>query len=171
MVFGEGNNSNRGVSTRGYKHKGRLGKSSFQEQEVFEIRSRDCYSPNEDNGPLYSERTNTQLNKYFSWKEHPNAQTLDAILQTCKDMMDYAVSPFCMITLCLAKVREEKHQIVIGTPTWLTQPWYHLLLQMSIDYQVLIPMGSRTLTSPDGKAYPLIVNDTLQLSRWKVSEE
>lgn len=166
MVFEEGNNSNRGVPTRGYKHRGRLGKSSFQEQDVFEIRFRDFYSPNEDNGSLYSdlfaERTNTQLNKYFSWKEHPHAQALDAILQTRKDMMDYAFSPVCMITPCLAKVREEKHQIVIVTPTWLTQPWYHLLLQMSIDYEVLIPLGLRTLTSPDGEVYLLIVNDTLQ---------
>lgn len=54
MVFGEGNNSNRGVPTRGYEHRGRLGESSFQGQEFLEIRSRDVYSPNEDNGPLYS---------------------------------------------------------------------------------------------------------------------
>lgn len=54
MVFGEGNNSNRGVPTRGYEHRGRLGKSSFQGQEFLEIRSRDVHSPKEDNGPLYS---------------------------------------------------------------------------------------------------------------------
>lgn len=118
---------------------------------------------------LFADRTNAQLNKYFSWKEDPHAQALDAMLQTWRDIMGYAFPPFCMITPCLAKVREEKCQIVIVTPTWQTQPWYPLLLQMSIDFPVLIPMGSRTLTSPQGEVHPLIVNDTLQLAGWKVS--
>lgn len=119
---------------------------------------------------LFADRTNAQLNTYFSWREDPHAQALDVMLQTWRDIMGYNAFPsFCMITPCLAKVREEKCQIVIVTPTCQTQPWYPLLLQMSIEFPVLIPMGSRTLTSPQGEVLPLIVNHTLQLAGWKVS--
>ena len=118
---------------------------------------------------LFADRTNAQLNKYYSWKEDPHAQASDAMLQTWKNIMGYAFPPFCMILPCLAKVREEKCQVVIVTPTWQTQHWYPLLLQMSIDFPVLIPMNTRTLTAPQGEVHPLIANDTLHLAGWKVS--
>ena len=116
---------------------------------------------------LFADRTNAQLSKYFSWKEDPHAQASDAMLQIWGDIIGYAFSPFCMITPSLAKVKVEKCHIVIVTPTWQTQPWYPPLLQMSIDFPVLIPMSPRTLTSPLGEVHPLIVNKTLQLAGWK----
>ena len=53
MVFGKGNNSDRGISTRAHEHRGGLGKPLFQGHEFLEIRSRDFQSSNEGNGPLF----------------------------------------------------------------------------------------------------------------------
>jgi len=60
-------------------------------------------------------------------------------VRTKSSYVCYAFPPFCLISSCLAKVREERAQIVLVTPIWQAQAWYPLLLQMSIEDPVLIP--------------------------------
>ncbi|KAK3082615.1 hypothetical protein FSP39_000552 [Pinctada imbricata] len=109
------------------------------------------------------------MSKYYSWKPDPHAVATNALDQTWTPGPGYAFPPFCLIGRCLVKVREECTQIVLITPTWQTQPWYPILLQMSIDLPVLLPMNGMTLLSPTGDKHPLILNNTLQLAGWKVS--
>ena len=121
------------------------------------------------NVDLFADRTNYQLKRYFSWKSDPRASAIDALAQSWIGIVGYAFPPFCLVGPCLSKVREEKSQIVLVTPTWQSQPWYPLLLLMLIDNPVLLPMNRRALTSPQGVVHPLLENDTLSLAGWKIS--
>ena len=48
-------------------------------------------------------------------------------------MFPYAFPPFSLISRILKKVCQEKvEQMIIITPTWQTQPWYPLLLEISM---------------------------------------
>ena len=123
------------------------------------------------NVDLFADRSNAQLSHYFSWKPDPQAKAVDALLQSWKEIKGYAFPPFCLISSCLANVREEKSQIIIVTPTWQSQPWYPLLLQMSVNCPVLIPMSLRTLLSPSKETHPLILNNTLSFAGWRVLGE
>jgi hypothetical protein len=121
------------------------------------------------NVDLFADRLNARLSHYFSWKPDSQAKAVDGLLQPWKGIKGYAFPPFCLISSCLAKVREERAQIVQVTPIWPTQAWYPLLLQMSIEDPVLIPMSYNTLLSPSKETHPLIQNQTLKLAGWKVS--
>ena len=68
-------------------------------------------------------------------------------VRTKSSYVCYAFPPFCLISSYLAKIREERAQIVLVTPIWQAQAWYPLLLQMSIDDPVLIPMSYNTPVS------------------------
>ena len=58
----------------------------------------------------------------------------------------YAFHPCNLVSLCLIQVGEQNlHQLCIVTPIWETQPWYPLLMELSIDYPCLFPMGPRIL--------------------------
>ncbi|CAG2254135.1 unnamed protein product [Mytilus edulis] len=86
-----------------------------------------------------------------------------------REIKGYALPSFCLISTCLAKVREENSKIMLITPVWQSQAWYTLLLQMSVDYPVLLPMSHNTLLSPMKEPHPLILNKTLKLAGWTVS--
>ncbi|VDI77544.1 Hypothetical predicted protein, partial [Mytilus galloprovincialis] len=116
------------------------------------------------NVDLFADRSNTHLNQYFSWKPDPQAKAVDALLQSWREIKGYAFPPFCLISTCLAKVREENSQIILITPVWQSQAWYPLLLQMSVDYPVLLPMSHNTVLSPMKEPHPLILNKTLKLA-------
>lgn len=121
------------------------------------------------NVDLFADRLNSQLTNYYSWKPDPQAKAVDSLLQPWKGIKGYAFPPFCLISSCLAKIREEGAQIVLVTPIWQAQAWYPLLLQMSIEDPVLIPMTYNTLLSPMKETHPLLQNQTLKLAGWKVS--
>ena len=81
----------------------------------------------------------------------------------------YAYPPFCLIARCLAKVNKDQAVLVIITPTWQTQAYYPLLLEMSIAVPILLPPMKDLLMSPQGTHHPLIESQVLKLAAWKVS--
>jgi len=83
----------------------------------------------------------------------------------------YAFPPFCLINRCLAKVRQDNAEIVMITPLWPTQAWYGHLLEISIDFPILLPPLPNLLMSPQGEIHPMIQNGRLQLVAWKISNK
>ena len=88
-------------------------------------------------------------------------------------MFPYASPPppsFSLISRILKKVRQEKvEQMIIVTPTWQTQPWYPLLLDMSMQCPLLLtPLPDLLLDSQRNK-HPLVQNRKLMLATWKVT--
>ena len=82
----------------------------------------------------------------------------------------YAFPPFSLISRILKKVRQEKvEQMIIVTLTWQTQPWYLLLLEMSMQCPVLLTPLPDLLLDPQGNKQPLVQNRKLMLAAWKVT--
>ena len=118
---------------------------------------------------LFANRLNTQLPTFFSWK--PNAQSLasDAFHQNWDQARNYAFPPFCLVMKTLAKIREEGGELVLITPVWPTQAWYPVLLEMLVDPPILLPQFPNLLSNPRGELHPPLVNKTLFLAAWLVS--
>lgn len=120
---------------------------------------------------LFANRLNTQLPDFFSWRPDPQGLASDAFQQMWNTGRHYAFPPFCLIMKTLAKLREEGGNLLLITPVWPTQPWYPVLLDMSIAPPVLLPQTPNLLTSPVGDIHPLIQNKSLFLAAWHVSND
>ena len=106
----------------------------------------------------------------MSWKAAPNCQAVDAFQQRWDQYFPYAFPPFCLISKILRQLsRQSVPKMIIVTPLWPSQPWYPLLLSMSIQTPILLPKSLQLLTSPSGKIHPLIENSSLELVAWLVS--
>ena len=119
---------------------------------------------------LFADRLNTQKKQYVSWKPDPGAMAVDAFSIPWANMEAlYAFPPFGLIGKCLAKLKKEKVTMTLVTPTWQTQPWYPVILQMSIATPILLPHQTNLLVDPSDKPHPLLEANQLRLAVWKVS--
>ena len=76
---------------------------------------------------------------------------------------------FSLISRIVKKVRQEKvEQMIIVAPTWQTQPWYPLLMDMSMQCPLLLTPLPDLLLDPQGNKYLLVQNGKLMLVVWKV---
>ena len=55
------------------------------------------------------------------------------------------------------------------TPTWHSQPWYTLLLRMSIQRPLLLPTLPNLLLNPLGEKHPLVKTRSLRLAVPKIT--
>ena len=118
---------------------------------------------------LFATRLNTQLEKFVSWRPDPEAIGVDALVLRWTEWKGYAFPPFCLIGKCLKKVREDKALLVLVAPVWRSQPWYPALLELLIDFPLILPADPALLTDHSGKPHPLIATGQLQLAAWKLS--
>lgn len=118
---------------------------------------------------LFATRLNTQLERFVSWRPDPEAIGSDALQLNWTDLMGYAFPPFCLISRCLRKVREEKASLLLIAPVWRSQPWYPALLELLIDFPLVLPASPTLLTDPFRDPHPLMVTGQLQLAAWKLS--
>lgn len=103
---------------------------------------------------LFATRLNNQLRQYVSWRPDPFTIATDAMTLNWKDREAYAFPPFCLIGRCLQKVEEEKATLILIAPTWSTQPWYPVLLDLLIAHPLLLPQRPDFLTDPFNQFYP-----------------
>ena len=61
-----------------------------------------------------------------------------------------------------------KEDVILIKQSWLAQPWYSQVLELSATEPLLLPQLSKTLVNPQGHVHPLVVNQTLKLVAWKV---
>ena len=118
---------------------------------------------------LFADRLNAQLMNYVSWFPDPSAQATDAFQIPWSKLNGYSFPPFSMICRCLAKITKDQATIVMITPTWHTQAWYPVLLEMSCRQPVLLPPLKDILMSPSQQPHPLVLQGSLQLAAWMVS--
>ena len=123
-------------------------------------------NPNID---IFASRTSHQLNAYMSLKPDPLCQAVDALQQNWKHLFPYAFPPFNLIGKVLKKAQDQQITLIVITPVWVTQPWYPILLGMSVHPPLLLPMYKEILTDPAGNYHPLVLNNSLKLSAWLVS--
>ena len=119
---------------------------------------------------LFASRLCHQIPQYMAWKPDPHSLKTDAMSQTWSQALPYAFPPFSLIMKVLRKVEEEKvERLMLITPTWHTQVWYPVLLQMSIMNPVLLPCHPNLLLSPTGGKHKLVLNKSPRLLVWMVS--
>ena len=117
---------------------------------------------------LFASRLNNQLPNYVSWLPDPGAMAVDAFSLDWGPLEFYAFPPFCLIGRCLQKVNHEKAEGLLIAPNWPTQPWYPLLMSMSIQEPVLIHKHPYLLTQPvSQELHPL--HDRLDLLCCRIS--
>ena len=89
---------------------------------------------------LLASRLSHQLPQYFAWKPDPFSQETDALQQIWGSQFLYAFPPFCLILQVLKKVSyHQAEKLLLVTPTWQSQIWYPLPLEMSIVHPLLLP--------------------------------
>ena len=110
---------------------------------------------------LFASRLSHQLPQNFAWKPDHFSQGTDALQQIWGNQFLYAFPPFCVILQVLKKVSyDQTEKLLLVTPTWQSQIWYPLLLEMSIVRPLLLPRNT-SLINAQGEVHPLIANRTL----------
>ena len=79
------------------------------------------------------------------------------------------LSPFLFGRQMFTKVRREGCTIVLIAPTWSTQQWYPVLLELLIDYPLLLPSHKMLLQDPFNRLHPMMLKNQNQLAAWKLS--
>ena len=76
------------------------------------------------------------------------------------------IPSICPKGWCLRQVlRQSVSQLTIVAPVWETQPWYPLLLEMTVDHPILLPSFPGLLRQQN-ELHPFVI---LQLAAWLVS--
>ena len=115
---------------------------------------------------LFARGWNKQVENFFSWKGHPEALGIDAMMQKWPEKGAYAFPPYIMIPRVLREIRHQKlKEIVIIAPIWKAQCWYSSLLSMSTAYPIMLPSTDQILKDHEGNPY----KGTHQLAAWKLS--
>ena len=115
---------------------------------------------------LFATRLSKQLPRFVSWRPDPEAESCNAWAQDWSKFKGYAFPPFSLVGRCLKQVlTQEVPTLVLVAPVWKTQPWYPLLLEMSVAQPRLLPLFPGLLTKQQ-EVHPL---NNLQLAGWLVS--
>ena len=117
---------------------------------------------------LFASSWNAQLPVFCSWQPQPGAFSVDAFSLSWSGWKSYVFPHFSLILRCLGKVRREKTDCVLISPFWPGQPWFPLLLAMSVDIPRVLTTPDRLLQSPLGDPH-LLLSGGLILVAWKLS--
>ena len=118
---------------------------------------------------LFASRVSHQIPQFMSWKPDQFSSATDALSQDWGSLFPYAFPPFCLIGRALRKMLKHRISMIIVTPVWTSQPWYPLLLDLSIQNRILLPQEQNLLLNPRMKIHPLLENRTLRLAASLVS--
>ena len=117
---------------------------------------------------LFASRLSYQLDQFVSWRPDPLAIHTDAFTLDWATFRGYAFPPFALIGRCLHQIQSQRvSHMVFVAPVWPAQPWYPLLLDLCIDFPLLLPVQEDLLTQ-GSRTHPL---KHLQLAGWLLSAE
>ena len=116
---------------------------------------------------LFAAKWNAQTERFISWHFHPLAQGQDALSLQWEKKGGYAFPPFSLLPRVLNIIRRQKVTVVVVTPLWPSAIWYGDLIQMSINYPILLPACPDLLTNQVGAPHPLLPQ--MRLVAWTLS--
>ncbi|XP_060803745.1 uncharacterized protein LOC106132281 [Amyelois transitella] len=94
---------------------------------------------------LFASRTNAKCHEYVSWKQDPDAVTVDAFTIKWNQKIFYAFPPFSLLLNCIQKIIEDEATGILVFPMWPAQAWYPQLMDLLIS-------DTSTPSTPD--SYP-----------------
>lgn len=104
---------------------------------------------------LFANRNNCKVNRFISWQPDPFALCFDTFLQYVDNEIFWAFPPFNLITKFLRKVQLEELEGVLVVPSWSTQPFFSLLINLLIDVPIIIRWRDNLLSHPQLPVHPL----------------
>lgn len=117
---------------------------------------------------LFATRFSYQLPRFFSWRPNPEAEATDAFLQNWRNLQAYAHPPWCLIACVLAKALCQRVTLVLVTPCWPTQPWFPQLIEMLVDFPlVLLHPSQYEVITPSPNCTSPVLTLQPQLVKWK----
>ena len=100
---------------------------------------------------LFATRFTKQLPRFYSWRPDPEAEETDAFMQDWSKALGFAHPPWCLISRVLGKIKMEKATVVLITPLWQTQAWFPTLIEMIIDFPIMLPRQEILDPSPSSR--------------------
>lgn len=104
---------------------------------------------------LFASRLNFQLKPYIAYKPDPEAHAINAFHVSWKGYAFYAFPPFSILQRVLQKISEEEATGLLVVPNWPTQTWWPYLMNMLIDFPLILPRKEDTLYLP---AHPQLLH-------------
>ena len=103
-------------------------------------------TPNMD---LFATRLNNRLPVFVSPMADPLAVDVDAMSMSWKGMYAYAFPPFVMLGRVLEKVlKDHPCEMILVAPKWPNQSWYARLLELLVDFPLVLPLREDLLFQP-----------------------
>ena len=119
---------------------------------------------------LFATRFNNQLPLFVSPVLDHRAWAIDALSLNWNGLFAYAFPPFILVPRVLAKVRQSQCKLILIAPLWPTRTWFVDLLELLIDYPLVLPPGPNLLSQAGGRV--LHENpSSLQLHAWLLSRD
>ena len=116
---------------------------------------------------LFATRFNNQLPLFVSPIPDETAQAVDALSIPWDGLLAYAFPPLALLTKVLRKIRESSCQVFLVAPAWPNRPWFPDLLDLLVDYPLVLPLWHNLLSQPGGVYHPN--PSMLSLHVWRLS--
>ena len=123
-------------------------------------------------GPLevdmFASRLTTQLRRFFSWRPDPEAEALNAFNQNWSNLQvrGYANPPWNLVGRVLNRIQQQQVTLVLVAPVLKSQPWYPILLEMLVDFPILLPHMEDLIIPTHPEGVPGVLP---QLAAWLIS--
>ncbi len=116
---------------------------------------------------LMATETNAKVDRYCSWKADPGSVLTDIFAQTSlTEMNAYVFPPDILISRLLTRVPTLlSHPFTIVAPLWPAQAWYPTLINLLVDYPVVLNHPNSLLMPPLLQAEPA---PTWTLVAWRI---
>ena len=98
---------------------------------------------------LFATRLNNRLPVFVSPMADALAVDVDAMSMSWKGMYAYAFPPFVMLGRVLEKVlKDHPCEMILVAPKWPNQSWYARLLELLVDFPLVLPLREDLLFQP-----------------------
>lgn len=115
---------------------------------------------------MFASRLNKQVDRFVSWKPDPEAEAINAFSLCWSDVLIYAFPPFSLVGRTVQKLREDKGEMILVAPLWITQYWYPAVMQLLIEVPYVLKVTTDTLILPNTKkVHPLVGHLHLMVCR------
>ena len=117
---------------------------------------------------LFATHHNYKIRKFVSPFPHPRAWRVNAFSLDWSGMFAYAFPPWVILQEVLQKLIDDRAKMILVAPTWLSTTWFPLLLQLSIEDPVPLPMTWNLLLQPHSGIHHQNLS-VLNLQAWLLS--
>lgn len=114
---------------------------------------------------LFASRDNAKCSRFVSWKQDPDAESVDAFTLNWQSDFFYAFPPFSVILKCLRKIIDDKANGILVFPQWPSQPWFPLLQNLIVSDVLYLNPNKHLLQSHFRDHHPLHKKLTLGVAR------